>query len=1143
MTIETLFEKSNFVPNDPQRNAIFHEDGPLLITAGPGSGKTRVLLWRTVNLIVFREVPPSEIFLSTFTEKAALQLRDGLRSLLGLASNETGKPYDITEMSIGTVHSLCRKLLTDRRFADNQERRRTPVLMDELGQYFHLYDRSYWKTLLKAGGFDDEEAGQRAINAWASDRDSYSRHEAVVNTIAFFNRLSEEDCGLPINVPAPSADSERQADGETLQALLKMYERYRADLSAEAAVESVDFSTLQQTAYRSFLATEASKSVFRHVIIDEYQDTNSIQEKLFFRLAAGHKNICVVGDDDQALYRFRGATVENLVDFENRCQTYLGCRPRRVDLGTNYRSKKRIVDLCTRFINSADWSARDGSGVSYRIADKRISAAREGDEPAIIASNKAKAEDVYAEIACFIRALKENGAITDFNQVAFLFPSMKGWGGMNTRVHGFMEAFAKEGIPYYAPRAGRFLEVEESLNFFGLCMEVFGRPEHRERGKASAGFRSFQDWLASCQDRATRLKKEDSALAQFLQDRKAEVEQAGADYESLNAWCAERSIDPGAPVEIGFPQIVARSLKLSLRVQKALQSHQLNESIRSRINQKRPYTVRYLLNRVTALDWGVLDLFYQLGGFSCFLDAYRLAEKGEDEGPICNLGLITQYLARFDDEYGPILTGQMLAGKTFVNLFFSSYLYALFRLEESEYENVDDPFPKGRVPFLTIHQAKGLEFPVVVLGSVYRESRDASKIERTVRTLLDRKGEPLDRIDEFDTMRMFYVALSRARNLVVLPRYTHGKAAHPAFATILESGTIPPLASLDLSTLPKGETSSDEFGKTYTYTGDYLPYLRCPRNYMAFGKYGFIPSRGQSMFFGRLVHETIEDLHHFVMALGVRLHNMNDEEIEFHIHEIFDENYDFLKAEGGDMVTDFVKNEAFSQVLQYWKRNRALIDKITESEVKLTLPGLKTPRKDIPYNLEGVVDIVREGEETWMYDIKTHERAAIESNLDSYKAQLNVYAYIWRGLRGNKLDNTAIISTPLPPALKAAIKSGDEAWIARERAAWDPIIPLGYSEDEVERMIKDFGAVVESIEDHVFTPPPTERLTSKEGRDRNIFAVRVCRNCDIRYSCASFRDYVKSSDRGNQGFRRYLDDYGTEIAPEAFIEGNLRDDV
>jgi len=115
-------------------------------------------------------------------------------------------------------------------------------------------------------------------------------------------------------------------------------------------------------------------------------------------------------------------------------------------------------------------------------------------------------------------------------------------------------------------------------------------------------------------------------------------------------------------------------------------------------------------------------------------------------------------------------------------------------------------------------------------------------------------------------MRMFYVALSRAKDLLVLPRYTHGKAASPVFSKILESGDIPALASLDIASMPAPKASVDELGKTYTYTGDYLPYLRCPRNYMAFGKYGFIPSRGQSMFFGKLVHETIEDLHHLVMA-------------------------------------------------------------------------------------------------------------------------------------------------------------------------------------------------------------------------------------------------------------------------------------
>ena len=123
LTIENLFSKKDFKPNNNQLKAIKHLDGPLFLTAGPGSGKTRVLLWRTLNLIVFHKVKPEEIFLSTFTEKAALQLKDGLRSLLGLVTNETGQPYDISGMSIGTVHSICRQIITDRRFSNQTTRK------------------------------------------------------------------------------------------------------------------------------------------------------------------------------------------------------------------------------------------------------------------------------------------------------------------------------------------------------------------------------------------------------------------------------------------------------------------------------------------------------------------------------------------------------------------------------------------------------------------------------------------------------------------------------------------------------------------------------------------------------------------------------------------------------------------------------------------------------------------------------------------------------------------------------------------------------------------------------------------------------------------------------------------------------------
>ena len=119
-TIHDLFHAVHpgpFKPDNYQEQAILHTTGPLFLTAGPGSGKTRVLLWRTLNLLVFHEVRPDEIFLSTFTEKAAFQLQEGLRALLSLVTHLTGTPYDVSPMYIGTVHALCQRLLTDRRFS------------------------------------------------------------------------------------------------------------------------------------------------------------------------------------------------------------------------------------------------------------------------------------------------------------------------------------------------------------------------------------------------------------------------------------------------------------------------------------------------------------------------------------------------------------------------------------------------------------------------------------------------------------------------------------------------------------------------------------------------------------------------------------------------------------------------------------------------------------------------------------------------------------------------------------------------------------------------------------------------------------------------------------------------------------------
>lgn len=289
----------------------------------------------------------------------------------------------------------------------------------------------------------------------------------------------------------------------------------------------------------------------------------------------------------------------------------------------------------------------------------------------------------------------------------------------------------------------------------------------------------------------------------------------------------------------------------------------LDRLVPLRAREGRPLSLEYVIRRATSLDWNLLDLFYQLMGFEHFKAMFDRAEREGDEGAVANLGMLTQYLARFVQERVNVITASLLSEHTFSSLFFGSYVFALFRLEESEREDEENPFPRGRIPFLTIHQAKGLEFPVVVLGNLDKRDRGAPPIERLIRPLLPRPAsEPLERMTAFDTARMFYVALSRAQNLLILTHFSgRGQRHHPAFTPILNE-TVTRLADFDLDTLPPASAKNENLPQVYSFTADYLLYQKCPRQYMIFRKFGFVPSRSQTMFFGSLVHRTLEDLHH-----------------------------------------------------------------------------------------------------------------------------------------------------------------------------------------------------------------------------------------------------------------------------------------
>jgi len=863
ISIKNLWKLKNFTPDDNQREAILHTDGPLFLTAGPGSGKTRVILWRTVNLIVFHKVNPKDIFLATFTEKAAHQLKEGLRALLGTVTNVTGQPYDISGMSIGTVHSICQEILIDssRRFSEGGVRCRAPILLDELSQYFKIYNKAFWIEMLKVGGFCSDDASeeeqtdaQRFITRFLNNKEKYSRHEAALAIIKLFNRFSEEN----LNIESVSTDD------ELLQRFLKMYKFYCDSHFKTEKIQTVDFSLLQQKAYNKIRSYPGSEDVYKFLIIDEYQDTNSIQEQIYFELAKKCKNICVVGDDDQALYRFRGATVENLVEFGDRCLKYLGIKPTIIPLNTNYRSKRAIVDFYVDFITRTDWRKASGNGY-YRVMDKNIRPKNQENFPAVVKTPKGQRENVCAEIAQFVFDLKHSGKINDYNQVAFLFPSLKSDGHKTTKVEEFENALNALGIQIFAPRAGRFLDVPEAVQVFGLMFTILGRPNHQ--GAASAGLKAFRAWQLRCLAEAEELIRSDSLLQEYINDRRRELGIILNDYNTLLRVLQKNRWELKNRLRLEMLRELAQATGLSFKAKSTLQKQAFISIIRKREQAGQPVDLSYVINRVTSVDWSILDLFYQLNAFRNFQEMYHLAERGIDEGPVCSLGLITQYLARFMEEYTPIITASFLYDDRFVNTFVGSYLYAIYRLGESEFEDTDDSFPKGRVPFLTIHQSKGLEFPFVVMGSLRKDERPADPSEIIIRNLLKKEGEPLDRISHFDKMRMFYVALSRAKQMTILPFFDRGRTnTSEEFLNILENEDVPLLSGIDIGALPEPEINHDELGKNYSYTSDYLSYKQCPRKYMIFKKFGFVPSRSQTMFFGSLVHQTIEDLHHHLIS-------------------------------------------------------------------------------------------------------------------------------------------------------------------------------------------------------------------------------------------------------------------------------------
>lgn len=291
--------------NKPQKEAVFHTEGPLLILAGAGSGKTRVLTHRIAYLIEEKGVNPWNILAITFTNKAAEEMRQRVDSLVGIGAES---------IWVSTFHSMCVRIL--RRY------------IDRLGydNRFTIYDTDDQKTLMKE-----------------------VCRKTDIDTKRFKERMLLSVISSAKNEMILPEEFELNVGGDFVQLkIAKVYKEYEAQMRANNALDFDDLlvKTVQLLETQPDVR-ENYQERFRYIMVDEYQDTNTVQFRLVSLLAGKYRNLCVVGDDDQSIYKFRGANIRNILDFEKEFSD-----AKVIKLEQNYRSVGNVLEVANSVIRN-----------------------------------------------------------------------------------------------------------------------------------------------------------------------------------------------------------------------------------------------------------------------------------------------------------------------------------------------------------------------------------------------------------------------------------------------------------------------------------------------------------------------------------------------------------------------------------------------------------------------------------------------------------------------------------------------------------------------------------------------------------------------------------------------------------------------
>jgi DNA helicase-2/ATP-dependent DNA helicase PcrA len=958
--------------NDAQRKAISTTHGPLLITAGPGTGKTFTLVKRAIYLIQKCSVKPEEILMATFTEKAAKELVTRITNELA----ECNMEVNLNDMYIGTFHSICSRIIAEN--IDYTNLRQNYRTLDGFEQSYFIY-KNYKKVFARIDDIDTVIDQQRRMGQWVKS--------TKICTIV--NQLNEE----MVAVDALKNDTDKQIS--TIGVIL---EEYRTLLAQN---NLIDFATLQTTAYDILSRNEGVladiRSRIRYLMIDEYQDTNYIQEELIFLLAGAEQNICVVGDDDQGLYRFRGATIRNILEFRDNPK-FNGRKVNQVQLTVNYRSDSDIVNFYNHWMGSVtqfNWG-------KFRIPKviESYQANRSIHSPAVIKlSGDDSVGNWHDRICDFLKKLKKSRKITDYNQVAFLFNSVK-----NADVKALADAMEDSGIPVYSPRSKQFFDRPEIRHAIGILMLLL--PEYAE--KLAGG------------------KYKEYFIGDFYVDNLAATRQ----------WLNESG-----------------NAKLKRWVEERARMHQLMEE-----------------NATT--DYAFTGLLYEMFGYEPFrsiLDTDLKVGTVADLRPLRNLAFFTQLVGKYERLEGvEILHGGGRQLKD-AEYFFNNYLRLLTKEGVDEFEDETEYAPPGCVSFMTIHQAKGMEFPIVFVDSLKDVPRQVHTSE-TMNTIAKRyfkrqAFEPTDQIKFFDFWRRYYTAFSRAQNLLVLTCNEHrgkGRGDHNVPSKYFQDSYNRLIAHDDprfkVEEFTFAQVKESDIKETYSFTSHIAVYQACPMQYKFFRELGFHAVRTGAMLFGTLVHQTIEEVH------KAALRGDNAQITASNVEKWFNENYTVLSMAEHSYLSQPQRNAALAQVQRYVDCQRGNWEHIKQAEVDVSLV-----KPD--YIIDGKIDLLRgEGDSVYIIDFKAEQKPKTETDarVERYRQQLQIYADLLTkkgyDVCGMQLYYTGTVNND------------------------NPIIAFANKPEDVEKTMLVFDETV-------------HRIKEKDFNDCAGKSAGICQNCDFRHFC------------------------------------------